>query len=667
MAARSRQSWIGQILFFLILAFIFSLLPFVLGLLLDKSSVGLALFTTWYALIPPIFFLLLGWLLYRQEAHWLLFVGRAWIGVGLWFLVQYLLRLALELSPVVIPLTIPSILVNHEGVVSGIVIFLVGGIVLSFLGSSIADTAIDTRRRILFWWSSIIFLILILVVLPSFVLLVSHLSVNPVSGAGIPSEDEIFSWIEDVYNLGPRRPGSPADLKAIEYLKNKLSEFGFSEIKVEPYTFDYWEPESWSLTVQTQNKKLGPLACFYVPYSGPTGPNGLSAEMVYAGQGSEEELTAVNVAGKVILVEIPPVTISWDQMKLFTFMAYDPEGTAKGWSHPYPVGWMQKYVAIYKQAVKRNVAGIVSVLKGYPDMGEFTYYAPYDGKIRSIPGLYIRENDGKWLKSLLSKGKVKAHMQLQARVARGGGRTATVYGVLPGRSQTNLIIHSHHDAPWQSGVEDSSGVGMVLSLAKYFAQVPLEKRKRTLIFMFTGSHMVGAPSNKAFMANHRDDIMARMLYDIAIEHIADDYNPPAAPTGLAEPRGIFLTENPILVSQYAKVIVRYNIYRALLFPTDTPLGVPTDAGPWHQAGYRIVSYISGPSWLFDKQDTLDRVARDQLVPLTRMYIDFIFQMDKLNDALLTFNLNVWTIVLIVVLLTPLTVLSSATGGRRRRH
>ncbi|MBW1708602.1 MAG: hypothetical protein JRG97_03515 [Deltaproteobacteria bacterium] len=667
MAKRRGRSWFGQIILFLVMALFFSALPFILGLVLDKSGIALALFTTWYALFPPVFLLLLAWLLYRQEAYWLLFAGRAWIGVGLWFLVQYLLGLAVGLSPFFILVTIPSILVNKVGYVSGIVIFLIGGIVLSFLGNSIADTALDTKKRFLFLSSSIVFLVVSLVVLPAFILLISRLSINPVSGPTVPDSEEIFSWIEEVYNFGDRRPGSEADLRAIVYLKNKLKEFGFTKVVEEPYIFDYWEPKSWCLNIQSQNDQIKQLNCFYVPYSGPTGSDGITAEMVYVGRGSDADFETADVAGKVILVEIPPVMISWDQMRHFTFLAYDPEGTARDWSHPYPVGWMLKYDAIYKRAAKKKAAGIVSVLKGYPDMGEFTYYAPYDGHFRSIPSLYIKESDGNWLKSRVWKETVKAQIKLEANVAKSGGRTATVYGILPGRSQSNLIIHSHHDAPWQSGVEDSSGVSMVLSLAKYFAQVPSEKRDRTLIFMFTGSHMIGAPSNEAFLVKHRDGIMANMLYDIAIEHISDDYNPPAPPTGLVEPRGIFITESPVTISLYAKAMARYNIYRGLLLPTGTPLGVPTDAGPWERAGYRIVSYISGPSWLFDKNDTLDRVARDQLVPLTRMYIDFISQMDQLSDFILTFNLNALTIGLIVVLLTPLAALSSATGGRRRRH
>ena len=112
-------------------------------------------------------------------------------------------------------------------------------------------------------------------------------------------------------------------------------------------------------------------------------------------------------------------------------------------------------------------------------------------------------------------------------------------------------------------------------------------------------------------------------------------------------------------------MARHNACRTLLFPTGTPLGVPTDAGPFHEAGYQVVSLISGPTWLFDDDDTLERVAWDQLVPLTEMYVDFIAGMNRVGSLLLRFNLNVWTIVLVAVVLTPLATLSAATWPRRK--
>jgi len=199
---------------------------------------------------------------------------------------------------------------------------------------------------------------------------------------------------------------------------------------------------------------------------------------------------------------------------------------------------------------------------------------------------------------------------------------------------------------------------MVSGLARFFASLPVEQRAHKMIFIFTGSHMVGAPSNDAFMEKHAEDIMADLLVDICIEHIADDYNPPDAPTGMVEPRGNFLTENPLLVSHYAGVVRDYHAYRTLVFPTGTPLSVPTDAGMFARSGYPVSTFISGPVWLFDDDDTLERVAKDQLAPLSAMYADYIFRLGRIPAPLLRFNLNTWTVILTALLLTPLATISA---------
>ncbi|MGD1996804.1 MAG: M28 family peptidase [Anaerolineae bacterium] len=664
MASRRVSSWLGQAALFLALALLFSALPFGLALLLDKSSLGLALFITWYTLVPPISLLLLAWLLYHRERHWLSFAGRAWIGVGIWFLVQYVLGLASGVHAVVQLLNFPAIAAGGAGFLAGMMLFLVGGVVLVVVGDRMVPARVDGQRRKLFLGSTIPLLTLVVVGLPVFVGFTSRLPTAPTfEGAQVPAEDEIFGWIEDIYNFGVRRPGSEADLQAIDYLQDKLREFGFTDVHAEPFTFDYWEPISWSVIVHPGTDQAEELESFYVPYSGPTAAEGVEAELIYVGPGAEEDFAGADVAGKILLVDLLPVNISWDKMALFSFMAFDPDGTAEGWEHPYPIGWLFQFHDVYERAAEHDVAGIVGILHGYPEMGDFTYYAPYDGVLRPIPSLYVMEEDGEELKAALEEEAISARLVLEAEVARGGGETATVYGVLPGRSDTNIVVHSHHDAPWPSGIEDSSGVGMVLGLAKYFSQVPPEQRERTLIFMFTGSHMVGAPSNEAFIEEHRGDILANMLFDVCIEHIADDYNPPAPPTGMVEPRGTFITENPVVVSLYARAVARHAIYRTLVFPTGTPLGVPTDAGTFQRAGYPVVSLISGPTWLFDDDDTLDRVARDQLVPLTEMYVDFIAGLGSVGEPLLRFNLNTWTIAFVALVLTPLAALSGATWPR----
>ena len=51
-------------------------------------------------------------------------------------------------------------------------------------------------------------------------------------------------------------------------------------------------------------------------------------------------------------------------------------------------------------------------------------------------------------------------------------------GELPGADDEAVMIASHHDGPWSSAVEDSSGIALVLAQATYWAAQPVEDRRR---------------------------------------------------------------------------------------------------------------------------------------------------------------------------------------------
>ena len=642
-----------QIVLSLVLSAVFSAVPFVSALLFNKSSVPLAVFMAWYAFFPPLIILLYALWANRNEAAWLRAAGLIWIDLSTWFLLQYLFSAIAGASMILRLMALPAILSgNTLPFLIGGLLLLGGGLAFYFTGPRVAAPA---ARPAVAWTALSIILAIIIIALPVFIAVTANPARASVQ-ANVPTTDRIFKWISEVYNLGDRRPGSEADHQAIAYLESELKKCGFSDVKVEKSNFDYWEPLQWELTLQPGTAGAWQAETFYVPYSGPTGKEGVTSEVVYLGNISSPKWQ--DVKDKIVLVDIPSTDIGWDQMKIFSYMAYEPENKLKGVAPtPYPVGWMLKYIDFYKQAETRHPAAIIGILKNYPDMGKLTYYAPYDGELRPIPSLYVKQDTGEKIKALAGAGKLSAKVVLQAKVAKQGGESANVYGVLPGRSETTLIFHSHHDAPWKSGVEDSSGVGMVMGLADYYAGIPAEQRPYTMIFMFTGGHMVGAATDRDFIARHKSDILSRTLFDIVIEHVADDYLPPSQPsTGASQPRGVFLTENPVAISIFAGNIASHNIDRTLLFPTGSPLGVPTDGSPFQKAGVPIVSLISGPAWLFDEGDTLDRVPKAQLEPLTRMYIDFVSSLAATPEWLLRFNLAWAVLGLLVLILTPLAAL-----------
>ncbi len=651
MSCKANRPLIVSLFVSLGLSILFSAFPFLAALLLDKSGLALSVFMAWYFLFPPlVIFLVTLWINARQP-FWLRTLGTVWLSLCVWFLLQYLLSALAGLSVIVRLLAMPAVFTGDSlpFLVAGLIL-AAAGIILYAFGPRVAG---PKNKPALAWSALALLLVISLVLTPVSVIATSSPAVKSADPVSVPSQNRIMKLIADVYTIGERRPGSQADQAAITYLEMMLELSGFKQVYVEKCSFDYWEPVRWGLTVQPGTEASWKPESFYVPYSGPAEWGGSEAEVVYLGSISKPDWQ--DVEGKIVLVDIPPTDVSWNQMKLFSYMAYEPENMLKGWAHPYPIGWMMKYISFYKQAEARHPAGIIGILRDYPEMGKFTYYAPYDGEMRSIPGMYLLPEAGDKLKAQVAAGKTVVRIELDVRTAPGAGQTANVYGVLPGRSADAIIFHSHHDSPWRSGVEDSSGVGLVLALAGYYAQVPESERPFTMIFLFTGGHMVGGATNDVFIEKHRDGIMRQALYDIAIEHISDDYAPPAEPKGGAEPRGVFITENPVTVSLYAASVADAGLTRTLVFPTGTPLGVPTDAQHFGRAGLPVVSLISGPIWLFDDDDTIYRVHQPSLEPMARMYIDFVSRLAATPAFLLRFNIT-WP--LLALLLAVMSVLAA---------
>jgi hypothetical protein len=644
---------------------VLSVTPLCMALFLDKSGYLVTMVTIWYPLLPPLVLFLLAYARQRLDGSWLRGLGIIWITTGIWFAFQLLFILAAKLTMMLKILALPSLFGGERGIILGAMILPALGII-----AWIVSKKFPAHKKILLNHMNQTVLRVIAVVIPSLLIVLLFALGSGIfisernSSVRIPSRDVIFGYIRDVYNLGIRRPGSTADKAAIDYLEKKLRDFGITDVHSEPCTFDYWEPHAWGLSYINAKGEKRKLESFYVPYSGPTPKEGITAEILYAGEGTDDDFARIDAEKKIILVDIYPVNITWYKMKLFSYFAYDPRRSMKNREHAYPISWRTKFRNVYSRAKDRGVAGIIAILHGYPDMGAFTYYAPYDGVLRPIPSMYITGQEGDNLKTLLKHERLSAIMKMQADVSRNGGKTSTVYGIVPGNSDRAIMIHSHHDSPWRSAVEDSSGVGMVLALAQYYSGLPKEYRRHSLIFLFAGSHMVDMPDTYAFIKRHRNGLMKNVILDICIEHIADDYNPPEVPSGDPEARGFFVSENPFLTSLLAKMLATHDLQRSLIFPTGTPLGVPTDAEPFQQNGIPIVSLLSGPVWMFDDDDTLERVPQDQLEPLAGMYIDFIANIRDGYDRILSINYSIVILILVILAGPGVAVVCRTESGIR---
>ncbi|QIS15793.1 M28 family metallopeptidase [Nocardia arthritidis] len=439
---------------------------------------------------------------------------------------------------------------------------------------------------------------------------------------GVPTEQTIASWIEQLVELGIRRPGYPADDAAAAAIADHLRTFGLEDVRLEPISVPHWEPVDWSLRATPAGGEPRDLPCFPLPFSAPT--PGIEAELA-AFDAEQPHSTA----GKVALCEIEMLSAPADLLVTAgsapadpAGRVYDPDDTLAGTTQllPFSPAWHD----VMEPAAAAGAVAFIGGLTGY--IGDsYEYYVPYDAKARPIPGVWVRASDAAWLRAQLGVGSV--HVRLEIESNTGTRQSSNVVGELPGADAERVIIGSHHDGPWESAVEDASGVALVLAQAAYWARRPAEKRPHRLIFVLHGGHMAGLAGPRAYVAAHRAELDATVL-ELHLEHAALEYRQTAdgdyLPTGLPEPRWFCTSRIPVLERAVSDAIVANDLRRSMILAPDA-VGAhpPTDAGHYHDAGVPVVNFITTPAYLFDRMDRLDKIDFAGLVPLTRAAIRII--------------------------------------------
>jgi hypothetical protein len=429
----------------------------------------------------------------------------------------------------------------------------------------------------------------------------------------IPPEETIYAWIEEVFGHGIRRAGYPADRWAEEWCQERFREFGLENVHAEPVELPYWEPRSAMLTVTAGNKTYD-VPCFQLPHSTPAAE--VEAELVAFDPASPER-----VKDAVSMYDVPLQRLPHALLAGLATWKYDPEGTFATSQHILPFG--REIMGVMEPSMAAGAVGFIGVLSGYPG-DSHDYYVPYDAVERSLPGVWISGDDGRKLGEALGAGPVRIKLNVEA--TRELITSYNIVGELPGVDDEMVIIGSHHDGPWSSAVEDGSGIALVLAQASYWAQIPQEERPHKLVFLLNTGHMTGGAGAKSFIASHPAELESTVL-EVHLEHAANEFSDATgevAPTGHPEARWWFTSRIAALEDSVRAAIEAENLSRSLIMPPTAFGDRPTtDGGDFHLAGVPIVNYLTAPFYLFDSIDTMDKIHRPSLVPVTRAAIRII--------------------------------------------
>ena len=231
--------------------------------------------------------------------------------------------------------------------------------------------------------------------------------------------------------LGGRTAGSDAEHAAADYLAGVMEEIGLSNVEKVAAPCDRWQFNGASFTVDGKEYPVYSYATASTP------PEGITAEVVYAGKGTMWDYEDLDVEGKIVLVDVDQRADWW---VTYPMLEADFQGAAA--------------------ILAANVGGFSQVADDALNCQDIC--GP-----TAIPTLSIGLADSQELQNKMKEGPVTATLVVDNEVEIDAGTTYNIMGVLKGKSSDHqILVGGHYDVHFWGFQDDNCAVGLVLSMAK---------------------------------------------------------------------------------------------------------------------------------------------------------------------------------------------------------
>jgi len=261
--------------------------------------------------------------------------------------------------------------------------------------------------------------------------------------------------------IGDRFLGTEGDRRSIEHVTRHFTSCGLEVLQdpVETLTFEY---RGATLSVGAPVSRN--VDCKAAYYSKPTPPHGVEGELVYVGGGTEQEMKAVDLRGKIAVASArggdPMFWIGFHIVRAAKLgavalvichtspVAFTPSASYGLWDHTG--GWQ----------------------KGYPPLDE------------QVPCMTIGCHEAMPLLYHIGRGGISGRIVVDCTTEPRKG--FNIRGLILGKEKIKerVVILAHRDNGACPGANDNgSGSSALLELARVFGQLP--RPKRTLEFLST--------------------------------------------------------------------------------------------------------------------------------------------------------------------------------------
>jgi Peptidase family M28 len=276
--------------------------------------------------------------------------------------------------------------------------------------------------------------------------------------------------------------GTPEELESFRYLKATLDGYGFRT--------DLIQHDAYISLPGRARIEIGSETpdCITHSFSCTSAPGGLRATVVYAGRGRTEDFAALDVRGRIVLLE----SIANPAASLRASQA-----GAAGQIHISP------HEHLHEMCIS-------------PVWG-----SPTPETLNNLPRtvvLSVRKAIGDALKHRVQAGET-VEVALHAEVETGWRKTPLLVADLPGpTNESPFVMFSGHHDTWYYGVMDNGGANAtMLEVARLFA-TEQSALKRGLRLCFWSGHSHGRYSGSVWYADtHWDELVRRCVAHVNVD------------------------------------------------------------------------------------------------------------------------------------------------------
>jgi len=430
------------------------------------------------------------------------------------------------------------------------------------------------------------------------------------------TEDEAYAWSKAKHDNMPALTGSPEWHAWMADLEQRFESYGVIDVSHNSWEFERWatsdDATDWSLTSDGDPVKVA----FYGAYSGSTGPEGVTAELVYY----DHNDPPVSIKGKIVVISPrphPERPYPDDYRDYYTYVDYEYRSETETYpplfeyvdpsvSYTFDI-YYQLAQELHQIAIAGGAVGLVIAydMSFARTVGLYAFPVPDHYQ---VPTLTLDRLEGARVAEDARAGKT-ATLRLEAKTSTD--EVFQLVGYLPGRDygtdrDEQILMVTHTDGP--SITQDNGALG-ILAAVKYFSNIPQENRPRTLALYLDCRHyipgMEPAFPEVTWFRRHpemREPVVAFMHMEHLGEMEFKEVGEKILPTGVAEHSILWTRNQPILIDAAIDAVKRFGPARVQVSVPERP-GIHGDqqepwwgVGAFGQGALASIDYWGEPGW-----------------------------------------------------------------------